>query len=419
MRTAPWQLLPLLLLAGCSAATARSLSVSDDEGLQKAVASARSGDRITLAPGVYAPLSIRDRAIEGAPVTIVGKGARIAAVAFEGSRGWALEDLELGGAVMARNRVVLIQNSGDIAVRNSLIRGMNPNKDPWDDAAFGVGLRRADKVEIVGNRFRDLGVGFIAGTSSNILFQGNSIAYVREGSDWVAIKTATIRCNRYSHIFPNWLRKEHPDAIQGWWTGDGNNENFLIEGNVLMLGGPRAVQGFFLAGSIMPDGEKYRLRNITIRDNIYYGSSRHGISITGVENVVIERNTILPSPHAQQDNPPPRSEDGRRSSALLPRIAVIGPMSTGRVAGNIAAKLQLEPQLDSQGNVTLPPQGGKAWARAFAVPPTGDDPSVADFRSRSDAGARPICGSTLPAPVEAPSGPDPSTAGQQTVDLSD
>jgi hypothetical protein len=94
-------------------------------------------------------------------------------------------------------------------------------------------------------------------------------------------------------------------------------------------------------------------------------------------------------------------------------------MSTGRVAGNIAAKLQLEPQLDSQGNVTLPTQGGKAWARAFAVPPTGDDPSVADFRSRSDAGARPICGSTLPAPVEAPSGPDPSTAGQQTVDLSD
>lgn len=404
-------LAPLLLLSGCTEATARTIAVSDTASLEKAVASARSGDQITLAPGTYGSLAIRKRVIEGAPVTLSGKGARIASIVVENSEGWAFDGLEFGGAVQQRNRVVLIQQSRRVAVRNSLITGIKVNNDPWDSSEVGIGLRNARDVDILGNRFRDLAMAFVTGSSANVRFEGNSIAFIREGSNWVATKTLTIRCNRFSHFYPNWLRKEHPDAMQGWWNQDGNNENVLIEGNVMMLGGPRAVQGIFFAGARLPtdDHEKGRLRNITIRDNIYYGSSLHGISLSGVENAVIERNTVLPSPHAQQPRPPARSEDGRRSSAIVPRIRVLWDESTGVVTGNIAAKYQLPPLMEKTGNITVPVQndrGGKPWSKTLAAPVLGEDPDLAAFAPRTDAGARPVCGKLLPPPVDAPSDAD-------------
>lgn len=416
MRSGPWQLLPLLLLAGCGPATARSLRVSDDTGLQLAVASARPGDSITLAPGVYSSLLIHDREIEGPPVTLTGKEARIQSVSIVKSRGWVLDGLVVGGAFQTRNRVIFIQHSSDIAVRRSLIHGLNVNNDPWDDGGAGIGLRFAQRIEIIGNRFRDLNMGFVAGSSSDVRFEGNSIAFVREGSNWVAVKGANIRCNRFSHIYPNLLRKEHPDAIQGWFNKDGPNQDMLMEGNVILTGGPRAVQGFFLAGSYKPEGDpKNRQRNITIRDNVYYGSSRHGISISGVENVVIERNTILPSPHAQQSNPPPRSPDGRRSSALVPRITVIGDVSTGQVAGNIAPAIVTPPSVEQANNAKVGrdrggSSRGMAWQKVFPRPPAGDDPALADFAAKGEVGARLVCGTLLPPPIERPSGLDSGPA---------
>ncbi len=409
------RLVPLLLLAGCSAATARTLTVADDEALRKSVSSARAGDRIELAPGSYAAIEIRNRRIEGAPVTITGKDARIAAIAIVGSGGWAIDGLTVGGAMGPRARVIFIEDSADIAVRNSLIHGVNVNNDPWDDGSVGIGLRTTQRVEITGNRLRDHGLGFVAASSSDIRFEGNSIAYVREGTNWTGVRTASVRCNRFSHMFPNWLRGEHPDAIQAWPGKNGGSHDMVIEGNVLLLGGPRAVQGIFMQGETRPEAnlDFGMMRNITIRDNIYYGASRHGITIGGVANVLIENNTVLPSPHAQQDNPPPRSADGRRSSANVPRISVQGANSTGLVAGNITPGVSAVPPVEARDNVEIPyrSKGGKAWAKQFAQPPVGDDPDIAAFASRGTAGARLSCGPLLPPPVDAPSGPDPTAAG--------
>jgi hypothetical protein len=406
-------LIPLLLLTGCSAAVARTIPVSDDAGLRKAIASARGGDRIQLAPGSYAVLEVRDRTIDGPPVVVSGKDAKVAAIGIVGSRGWTFEGLTLGGGYYGRSRVFYVESSSDVALRNSLLHGLSVNNDPWDDTGGGVGIRFSQRVEVSGNRFRDLGMGFVAGSSSDIRFEGNSIAFVREGSNWVSVKGATIRCNRFSHMFPNWLKKEHPDAIQGWWNKDGGNENFLIEGNVILTGGPRAVQGIFLAGSYKPEGDpKNRMRNITIQDNIYYGSSQHAITVGGVENVLIKRNTVLPSPHAQQESVPVASEDGRRSRGLTPRIAVIGDVSTGLVEQNVTIMVRTPPSISPDNNVIVKriSNDGKAWAKLFPTPPVGEDPPLADFRTKGEFGARPVCGKLLPPPIDLPSGLDPSMA---------
>ncbi|MGL6043420.1 MAG: right-handed parallel beta-helix repeat-containing protein [Sandaracinobacteroides sp.] len=408
-----------LFLAGCSGAGAGTIPVKTDAELAAAIATARAGDRIELAPGSYGPVQIRNRKIPQGTVTLAGKGAGISHVEIVGSKGWALDGLEIGGSYGTRNRTVYVENSSDLSITNNYIHGINVNNDPWDDMGVGVGLRNARNVEIKGNRLRDLANTIIVGSSANVRVEGNSIAYVREGINWVAVDGGAIRCNRFSHFYPNWIRKEHPDAIQAWGNKNGNSNNLLIEGNVLNLGGPRAIQGIFMAGVYRPDDDvrPARLRNITIRDNIYYGSSLHGISLYVVENAVIERNTVLPSPHAQQADPPPRSADGRRSSALMPRIRVVGDTSTGMVADNIAVTFTLPPAIEARNNQTVSGRvdGSSPWKKLFASPPRGHDPALDNFlvdpkseAGRNGRGARQVCGALLPAAVDAPAEPDPS-----------
>lgn len=414
MRHATGHLLLLIWLGSCGASTARTYPVADDEGLKKAIAGARSGDRIALAPGVYAPVEILQRRIDGPPVTVSGKDARIQTILILQSSGWAFDGLTFGGAFSSGARVVGIQNSSDIAVRNSLVHGQNPNNDPWDDRGNGIGVRFSERIEIIGNRFRDIYGAFIIGNSSDVRFEGNSIAFIREGTNWASIKKAVIRCNRFSHFYPRFDKKEHPDAIQSWWNrGHGGNEDFLIEGNAIMTGGPRAVQGIFLAGShgskSIPEN---RMRNFVIRDNIYYGSSPHGITVSGAEGFLIERNTVLPSPHAQQETPGERSADGRRSRGFSPPIRVVGAESTGRIQDNIVTFIAKQPAVEVGSNQMLKrmSNNGKAWSKIFATPPTGDDPPIEHFVGKGSAGARLVCGNVMPPPIDVPSGQDNSTA---------
>lgn len=414
MRRASGQILLLMWLSSCGASTARSIPVADDDGLKKAIAAARSGDRIMLAPGVYAPIEILQRRIDGLPVIITGRDARIQAASFVKSSGWAIDGLTFGGSFQGGFRVVYIVNSSDIAVRNSLVHGLNLNNDPWDDRGIGINIMSSQRIHVDGNRFRDINVGFKVDNSADIKFEGNSIAFVREGSNWASVKNAIIRCNRFSHIYPRYGKKEHPDAIQSWWhRGHGGNEDFLIEGNAILTGGPRAVQGIFLAGSYGPKSlPENRMRNFVIRDNIYYGSAPHGITVAGAENFVIERNTILPSPHAQQEKTSDYSADGRRSKGFSPPIRVTGEESTGRIHDNIVNFIAPQPGVEVGSNQKFKriSNNGKAWRKIFPTPPVGDDPPLEHFAAKVDSGARLICGKSMPPPIALPSGLDPSMA---------
>lgn len=424
MNRHPGLLLVSLLLAGCSSADARTIEVKSDSELADAVARARSGDRIVLAPGSYGQLAIGRRNIDGPPVTITASAAgtrpTVANVDVDQSRGWIVEGLDIGGSSGRRGRVVFVTNSTDIGILNNHVHGKTVNNDPWDDNVTGIGVRNSERVEVSRNRIRDTGTGVSVAESTDVLFAGNSIAFVREGSQWVATRSTTLRCNRISHIFPNMLLKEHPDAIQGWPNKAGNNTDMLIEGNVLMLGGPRAVHGMFLQGRFEPEGDSQPniMRNLTIRDNIYYGSALHGISFSALENAVIERNTVLPSPHSQLEPRPVRSEDGRRTSALTPRIRVVRDQSTGIVRGNIASNITVGAGVKDQNNLVVSgrTENGKTLRKVFTTPPSGDDPPFESFlvdpasaAGKAGQGARPICGNLLPPAVDIPSGLDPSS----------
>jgi hypothetical protein len=287
-------------------------------------------------------------------------------------------------------------------VLNSLIRGQSLDNDPWNDGGVAVGLRYVENVELRGNRWRDVSLALQVGSSRNVTVAGNSFAYMKEGINWVAVKGGTIRCNRFEHQYPNWALGEHPDAIQFWGNRDGGSEDILVEGNFLNLGGPRAVHGIFGGGTV---GKLNEHRRFTVRDNIYYGSALHGISLGGLTDTVIERNTVIGSDHAQVLPPPTRSPDGRTSAALVPKIRLVGD-STGRVSGNITTGLTGAPGVLVENNLSVSIRGGKGerWDKVFANPPSGPDPKLEDFAvdpkskaARDGQGARLICGSDMPA----------------------
>ncbi|PZU46884.1 MAG: hypothetical protein DI568_11000 [Sphingomonas sp.] len=408
----PRRISPLLLfgvvpaLVGCGSADARNFVASSDAELKSAVAAARSGDRIDLAPGSYAPLIISGRKLEGAPVVINGKNALIAHVQIFDSAGWTLQGLEIGGSFDNRGRIVRIENSQSIRLANNLIRGQILNNDPWDDKGVGIGLRGVSGVAIVGNRVREVALTLQAGSSRDITVSGNSIAYVREGINWVAVDGGKIRCNRFSHFMPNYANKEHPDAIQAWQNKDGNSNNLLIEGNFISLGGPRAVHGMLLTGTQKPEIDpSMRIRNLVIRDNIYYGSALHGISLVGAENALVENNTVLGSDHVETQPVPARSADGRESSALVPKIRIIGDTSSGRFVNNIATSFTIPPTVEGQNNLTVQVRRNSATPlkKVFLNPPQGSDPPLEAFTvnpnsaaGKAGQGARLICGAELP-----------------------
>jgi hypothetical protein len=407
-----------LLLAACSGADAGTHLVGSNSELAAAIKSAKAGDEIQLAPGSYGPLVIAGIRHER-PVRISGKDATLKVLEIRDSAGWTVDGLYITSAPTAKGRVALVERSSNISLQNNLFEGLTPNKDPWDDWTMGIQLRDSTDSRIVRNRFRDLGTATSVSTSSGIRFEGNSVAYVREGVQWVSVNDGVIRCNRFSHFYPNWLRSEHPDGIQGWWRTKPNSNGLLVEGNFLSFGGPRAIQGIFLSGAYQPTGdlEFGRLRNVTVRDNIYYGSSLHGVSLSGTENVVIERNTVLPSPHAERAPALQRSADGRRSSALLPVVRVRGDVSTGRVFGNLSAGYLIATPVQADNNLKLALRGkdGVPWKKVFLSPPSGDDPPLESFRvdpaseaGRKGQGARLVCGDMLPPGIDAPSRPDPS-----------
>jgi hypothetical protein len=95
----------------------------------------------------------------------------------------------------------------------------------------------------------------------------------------------------------------------------------------------------------------------------------------------------------------------------------VGDQISGIVRGNIAPKFTIQPGMQEENNLVVSSRsdGGKAWRKVFATPPTGDDPPLESFlvdpksaAGKAGQGARAICGNLLPPAVDIPSGLDPS-----------
>lgn len=402
---------------------AKDINVNNDATLLKAIVTAKPGDRIILGARKYGAMMIKGQKNHSGKVTIVGNGAKIDNLQILDSAGWAIEGAEFIGVPGPRGRVIRIDASDNIRFANNFVHGLSLNNDPWDDKVGGLLVRAGKNVEIINNRFQDLHLAVTLSSTSNAIMRGNRIAYVKEGLNIVSVAGLHLRCNRFSHFFPNYALKEHPDAVQSW-NYKAPSRNLLVEGNYISTGDKRAVQGMFIQGPAEhKDAPSRRNADFIFRDNIYYGSSAHGISVGGATNLNITQNTVLASPHVRTKPVPKRTADGRNSSALVPRIRVTGANTTGTVTKNIATSYDIPPQFVNKDNLLVQSSRdakGTKLSDVFANPPRDDevDPPIERFKLKPGSqpekmglGARLICGNELPPSPGGAENPPPPKFG--------
>ncbi|MDW8415704.1 MAG: right-handed parallel beta-helix repeat-containing protein [Thermaurantiacus sp.] len=393
-------------------ARAAVFPVSDAQGLAAAVAAARAGDTIELATADYGLLRIDGRQHEGPPVQIrpaSGARPRFSGVVVAGSSGWALYGLAVLGP---RNPLVAVNQSTDIRLGGFTFTGATPNKDAWDDENTGLYVRNSSRVTVTNSRFADLRKAAFFQRSQRVILADCTVEWVREGLNIAAMDRMLVRRNLIRNIQPNYAKDEHPDAIQFWTTNETTgSSNVAMADNYLALGGPRAVQGFFVAGGGEAGAENEHLMHVRIevRNNVYFGSAANSLRFGGVRNGYILRNTVVSSAHGDREKLTPPDDTGRTSGGQTARIWTFRNVNT-RIERNLASHYGSNTGQIVVGNLDIidPKFGGQvAWTDVLPPRSDAEAPPVAAFR-------------ILPGSVAHVAGVGaslPSRVGQQTTRL--
>lgn len=370
---------------------AQQIDVSDAASLRDAIGKAAPGSTIRLAPGDYSGIEIK-RSIEGAPVSISGpRGARLIQMKFTApARNWQVRGITLlagtPGSGPINGTAITFTRARDIALDNVLLHGVAPGKDAWNEGSKGVVFTRAEAIVIANSEIRHVRVVGALQDSRGLVLANNRFEDARDGLLVSNVQGLAIRGNLFRGWVPRYDRKEHPDMIQFWTrnrpTGSARVE---ISNNLLHSGQDRAVQGIFARAE---DHEKGKApqgfhRDWVIRNNIYFGSSKHGISLSDVQGVLVENNTVLASPHAFVGRRPV-SLDGRSYVGFKPFILLLRS-TKAEVRNNLAPFLTDTTQpsgVTLHNNELYKPASAKDAinpGKSFAAPLTAGIHDVTDF----------------------------------------
>lgn len=310
-----------------------------------------------------------------------GAEPKFTSINFAGSQGLFLQ----GITVQGNAKILVNLNSGkDLVISGSRLLGTNANRNPWDDQSNSIQVRFSTGVTIVNNIFQDLRKALYIQRSQKVQVYYNKISFVREGINVAAATDLVLEGNHFHDFYPNYGIGEHPDAMQLWTNGETvGSVRVRIANNVLSFGEKRAVQGV-LAGC---EAKGARHSDWVVTNNVYYGSSPHGLSFYCIDNLKISNNVVVGSPHAEQNNSI-RSADGTMSGGYMPKIRT--QQSTGVEAwNNVGSNLPVfaTETVGSQWD-NWKVQGSSSdvtpWGEIFSSSrPTGNVPELAVFVTRS------------------------------------
>ncbi len=271
-------------------------TVANKDALTKALANAKSGDRILLAPGNYGVVSLKNKAYTS-DVTITSLDpnnlARIDNLKVNTVSHVAIRSVEIGRPLAVGEatfgKYVDMSNVSDITIDKVFVHGSTDGN--FTNDGNGIGISNGKNITITNSRFDSLGRGLQIATATNVLVQGNSFQNMRsDGADFANIQGITIDSNTFKNFFPD--ADDHPDAIQFWTTGTTRaSTNIVISNNQILQGEGRQSQGIFLRDQIgtLP------YENVKIINNIGYMQGYNGITVGGGKNVEVSGNTFVSS----------------------------------------------------------------------------------------------------------------------------
>jgi nitrous oxidase accessory protein NosD len=271
-----------------AAARAGEHVVSTPAQLSAAVKSSHAGDVISLAPGDYGDVTLRNTDVGGA-LTIAsrdaGAMAKLTSLTIEGGKAIKVRSLEI--ALPAGGTAVKVSGSDNIS-----LDGLNVHGSATPEAigsGNGMLIRGSSNVSVLNSDFHNLGNALAHLDSDHLTISRNQFHDIRVdgvrggGSSNVAIT---------SNVFRNFVRlkKEHPDAIQFWTTRTKESAHDIrVADNMILRDAGSPMQGIFIT-----DQTKGRLpyRNVEVTGNVVIGAMFHGITLMKGENITVARNTV-------------------------------------------------------------------------------------------------------------------------------
>ena len=364
------------------------VDVTDGPALQNAVMWARAGSTIRLAPGEYPKLLIK-RDVDGAPIRITGpREARINQLLFMKAANWRVDGITMVGGI-GKLMPLDVAASRNIMLTNVKLTGSTPDAGPRWEESNGMVIRGSEHVVLALSEATHVKQIAAIRDSFGVVIEGNRFTNAREGLMVRATHGLVIRHNLFLGWAPRYEIFEHPDMIQFITQQVPTGSTMVtIEGNYLSAGLNRTVQAIFIRAETYEAGREplgYH-RDFTIRHNVYYGSSIHGISTSNVRGLVVENNTIIGSPHAFVGIVP-RDPAGRSSGGLQPAIIASG-ITWGRLANNISAQMAIRPEsagTQNLNNFVYKPRvlaDGVNPGKSFAAPLVAGDLPLSTFAVR-------------------------------------
>lgn len=267
--------------------------VKNQTELDAAIKAARSGDTILLAPGTYTSLVVYGLN-PAANITITSQDpnnrAVIGSVKINASSNITLKGLDVVRPTMPTNELEVanqVNSSSNITIDG--VRFSGGTGDPSNALGTGLWMKDGTNNKVINSSFDHYVIGMSARNGTNMVVQNNYFHdNRRDHTNFAQMSGVTIDSNKFEGLYP--IGDEHPDAVQFMTTGTTvGSSNVMISNNVVLQGGGRGTQGFFLSDEI---GKQYQ--NVTIKNNLVYLSGwYHGINVKNGAGVTIESNTIF------------------------------------------------------------------------------------------------------------------------------
>ncbi|WP_424831780.1 right-handed parallel beta-helix repeat-containing protein [Ruegeria sp.] len=275
-------------------------TISTTQELSAALKNAQGGETFLLAGGNYGALRVRQSFKK--PVTIRSADPQSPACLTE-LRVTKSSNITFDGLVFDYVRspgdkvhVIRfeIRNSHGITISNSIFDG-----DYNAGTGFGRGIfiRDSSKITISGNILRKWLRAITAVHTTFLTIRGNQIYDIRaDGMAFSGIDDVLIERNTV-HNFRAGSTRDHRDMIQLMRTTNTRSTNVVIRDNVFDMGAGDYTQTIFMGASGKDTSNpQLRHQNILIENNVIYNAHLHGISVHGVDDLSIRKNSIIRIP---------------------------------------------------------------------------------------------------------------------------
>jgi hypothetical protein len=276
---------------GDAAAAAQTANVTPDT-LQRELTSARPGQTLRLAPGVYIRLVLNGRAVaDGVTIESANRDnpARIGQVDIGRVRGLTLRGVMVEGALAPADATALIsiRQANDVTIEDVGLIGSPEGMAPR--MINGIFLQGVKDVRLERNQVRRLRFGFAYLASRGLSIRHNEICdMATDGMRGGGTDDLLIEGNIIGGFAPR--PGAHPDGVQVWTVNQkAPTRNIVIRDNLVVRDGGNVVQGIFVRDNTM----SFPFEGLQITGNLIVGGMYNGIAVQGGRDVTITDNHVV------------------------------------------------------------------------------------------------------------------------------